>query len=104
MNKLSKLICISLLPLISTACVSTPDAVNPMLQHSESSKELSDKWSEGNKQFEEGNELIVKGKAQIEEGENNLQKGQAMVEEGEAKMKASETAFDQLLNNKAVQE
>jgi len=102
MNKISKLICIISLPLISTACSTTPNVINPMLQHSESSKVLGDSWSEGNKQFEEGNELIAKGKAQIEEGENNLEKGLAMVEEGAAKMKVSETAFDQLLSKQAV--
>jgi|GEM_PF-5069833 len=102
-NKLFAIISAVTLPLIVSACSTTPSMVNPMLQHSESSKVLGDTWSEGNEQFEEGTELIAQGKDQIERGEKNLKEGLALVQQGTAKMKASEVGFDKLLNKQPIQ-
>lgn len=86
MNKLIvTLISASLMMLIS-GCASEPTLGDAMIEQGPVSAELGKQWNEGNQMVIKGEKLVKKGKEQIEDGEDEIKKGNKLIRKGNRRM------------------
>ncbi|GAA3712235.1 hypothetical protein GCM10022421_19530 [Oceanisphaera sediminis] len=79
--------------LLAAGCAGTPTTGEKMLSRSEAAQDIGKQWNQGNELVLKGEKLQAKGERQVEDGKDNIKDGQSMVKKGQRLMEKSEARY-----------
>ncbi len=93
-SKSTGILLVGLFAAMGAGCASQPPTVGElMVEQSKGTKELGDKWKDGNKQVAIGESVIAEGKNTIAKGDARVKEGERMVAEGQKMMEEAELVY-----------
>ena len=75
-------------------CGSNPTYGDQVIAEGKGTKELGQKWNEGNDLVAKGTKLQEKGRAEIEDGKRHIAEGEDMVARGRSRMVETQQEID----------
>ncbi len=94
-SKSTSILLVGLFAAMAAGCASQqpPTVGQLMVEQSKGTKELADKWKEGNRQVAIGESVIAEGKSTIAKGDDRVKQGERMIAEGQKMMEEAELIY-----------
>lgn len=103
MINVNQIIVLSLF-LVVSACSNHPTLGEKMLTQGSQTKQIGERWVEGNELISKGTKLIHEGEHLSKKGKAQVQKGRAMVKKGNKMTKTSEEVFHEKFPDVIIEE